>query len=305
VESILHPEEVDDWVESVVGRVREQAQTAQGTAHLLGSEEPDQAAARALMDHPLPHWVERMTTSYLEAHGGSCERRDGAWRLIWPNGDEERDIVFSAKEALSVPAAIHLTLGDARVRRLATDLAPCAAGQPFFRMAVDALPAGVCGFWSLWRITVQTQDRLEYRIVPVFLHDNGRFYVPTARFIWDQLLSMPMVTQGTVTGEAAREEFARVRSSVEEQGEVAYGELLQRHRERLEQEKEKGEYAFAARRRAIQQLGLTNVRLRRLADLDIEAWAWRQGMAKQAETVPNLECLILLRVEDSARAALA
>ena len=40
--------------------------------------------AQRLLTHPLPHWVERMTVSYLKAHGGQAERRSQSWNLTWP-----------------------------------------------------------------------------------------------------------------------------------------------------------------------------------------------------------------------------
>ena len=52
---------------------------------LLGAGTPlDPNIAQQMLEHPLPHWVERMTVSYLNSHGGKAERRGRVWDLTWP-----------------------------------------------------------------------------------------------------------------------------------------------------------------------------------------------------------------------------
>ncbi len=76
VEAILNPEKAEESVEGVVARLQEQAREARTTASVLGAtEDLEPGDARRLMTHPLPHWVERMTVSYLKAHGGRAEKR--------------------------------------------------------------------------------------------------------------------------------------------------------------------------------------------------------------------------------------
>jgi len=284
----------------VAQQMREQASAAEGAAQILGSDDPDPVEAQRLMDHPLPQWVERMAVSYLQASGGTCERRDGVWDLTWPDGREQRDVVFTAGDATRNPAAHHLTLDDTRVRELATSLPFVAPGQPVPRVTIPGLPEGVWGYWSLWRITVRTANRSHHRVMPLFLHDNGRVFIPTARFIWDTLVANEVDVHGHCHGADARQAFEQARAAVEAHGETVLGDLLQTHRAWVEREREKGTRAFAARRQAIRRLGLPNVRAKRLAQLSIEEWQWRQDLDRQAAVTPELEPLLLIRVEGAA-----
>lgn len=297
VESILRPDGLQARVEQVAQQVREQANAALGASEILGSDDIDLVEAQRVMDHPLPQWVERMTMSYLRGSGGTCERRDGLWNLTWPDGMEQNGVVFTPGDATRNPTAPHLTLDDTRVRALTTSPPVIAPGQPIACTTVAGLPDGVCGIWSLWRITVRTANRSRHRIMPLFQHDNGRVFVPTARFIWDALVSSEITIHGHLYGPDAQEAFEQARAAVEAHGETIFGDLLQTHRAWVEREREKGIRAFAARRQAIQRLGLPNVRVKRLAQLSVEEWQWRQDLERQAAVTPGLQPLLLIRVE--------
>ncbi|WP_197713653.1 DEAD/DEAH box helicase [Hydrogenophilus thermoluteolus] len=104
VEAILNPEEAETKINEVVQSIEEQARQSRQSASVLGSvEDLDPGEAQRLLAHPLPHWVERMTVSYLQAHGGKAERKHGAWELTWPGGERLTHVVFTSKEAEASP----------------------------------------------------------------------------------------------------------------------------------------------------------------------------------------------------------
>ena len=109
-DALLHPDEVDTSVDKVITRVREQARDTQASSSVLGATgDLEPSEAQRLMAHPLPHWVERMTVSYLKAHGGKAERKRRIWNLTWPDGQTSENVVFSGKDANRTPTARHLT----------------------------------------------------------------------------------------------------------------------------------------------------------------------------------------------------
>ena len=133
--------------------------------------------------------------------------------------------------------------------------------------------------------------------MPLFLRDDGRLLLPTARRIWDELLSAAVVICGYLEGDEARRIFDRLMEAAEAHGKPLYTELLTLHRERLTRERDKGEYAFAARRRTVERIGLSAVRYHRLAHLEREEHAWREQIKRKAQVSPDLVPLLLLRLE--------
>jgi superfamily II DNA or RNA helicase len=301
VEAILNPDVVETKVDEVLKSIQEQARESRQSASVLGStEDLDPREAQRLLAHPLPHWVERMTVSYLQAHGGKAERKNGAWDLTWPNGERLTNVVFTSKEAEEKPLSRHVTLEDPKVRGLAMRLPPFAPGQPVPVITLPGLAPEIMGFWSLWRISISTADWNRRRIMPLFLADDGRVFAPTARHIWDQLLTTPPTILRHLDIETSHQAFERLREAAERQGKTIYDELVQAHRERLAWEREKGEYAFAARRRAIERIGLPQVRNHRLNLLEQEEERFREQLERRAQILPEMAPLLLVRVEGGA-----
>jgi len=301
VEAILNPDVVETKVDEVLKSIQEQARESRQSASVLGStEDLDPREAQRLLAHPLPHWVERMTVGYLQAHGGKAERKNGAWDLTWPNGERLTNVVFTSKEAEEKPLSRHVTLEDPKVRGLAMRLPPFAPGQPVPVITLPGLAPEIMGFWSLWRISISTADWNRRRIMPLFLADDGRVFAPTARHIWNQLLVTKPTILRHLDVETSHQAFEQLREAAERQGKTIYDELVQAHRERLAREREKGEYAFAARRRAIERIGLPQVRNHRLSLLEQEEERFHEQLERRAQILPEMAPLLLVRVEGGA-----
>jgi len=316
VEAILNPEKVEDSVESVVVRLQEQAREARTTASVLGTTEdltPEEA--QRLLTHPLPHWIERMTVSYLKAHGGQVERRGESWNLTWPDGVTYENVVFTGKEAARIITARHLTLEDPKVRGLAVRLPRFAPGQPVPVVSIPGVSKEIQGFWSLWQISIVSHEARvasrwdgprtldpgpetrRRRIMPLFLADNGTVYTPTARHIWDQLLVASVQVRSILEAAISQSAFARLQNAAEEHGRLIYEALVQEHWARIAREREKASYAFAARRKTVERIGLPQVRSYRLNLIAQEERSFQEQLDQKALALPEMVPLLVIRVE--------
>lgn len=172
-----------------------------------------------------------------------------------------------------------------------------APGQPVSVVTIPGLTNEVTGLWSLWRIGIATMDWNRHRIMPLFLGDGGKVFTPTARHLWDQLLSAMPEIQGNLDMDESKEVLDRLTEIAEEHGKAIYDELVQEHRSRLIREKEKGECAFSARQRVIENIGLPQVRDHRLTLLQQEERAWSRELERKARTYPEMVPLLVIRVE--------
>jgi superfamily II DNA or RNA helicase len=308
VDAILNPEEVDASVDKVITRLQEQTRDTQENSSILGAtEDLEPSEAQRLMAHPLPHWVEAMTTSYLQSakcvvRGANGKTPDAepigkkghhtVWRLRWPDGHEQTGCFTH-----SAPRTPHLGLEEHRIRGLAMRLPRFAPGQPVSVVTIPGITDEVTGLWSLWRIGIATMDWNRHRIMPLFLADGGKVFTPTARHLWDRLLSVAPSVRGHLEIDDAQNAFDRLSQIAEEHGRSIYDELVQEHRLRLTREREKGEYAFAARRKIIERIGLPQVRDYRLNMLRQEERSWNEELERKSQVYPDLAPLIIIRVE--------
>ena len=298
VEVIFNPNEVDAPVDKVISRLQEQARDTQESSSVLGAtEDLEPSEAQRLMAHPLPYWVERMTVSYVNSHGGKAERKQRTWNLTWPDGEELTSVVFSSKEAERTPTARHLTLEDARIRGLAMRLPYFVPGQPISVVTIPGITDEITGLWSLWRIGIATTASNRHRIMALFLADTGKAFAPTARHVWDRLLSVAPEVRSYLDIDDARQAFALLSQTAEQHGRSIYDELVQEHNSRLMRERKKGEYAFVTRRKIIERVGLPQVRDYRLSLLRQEERAWNEDLNNKAEGYPDMAPLLVVRVE--------
>jgi superfamily II DNA or RNA helicase len=297
-QAILNPGDIEKNIEKLIQEVREQAKQEVAGRSYYGETVLDPTLAQQLSSHPLPFWVERMTMAYLRCEGGKVQRNLFGYSLEWPDGSRMEQVSFHSRDAQDRGLA-HVSLEDDRIRRLVQQLPRVVVTEPIPVVRFGSLPAEVVGYWSLWRITLDHHSFRDVKIIPIFHHDDGRILLTTARHIWDRLLEdRPEVEQmGTKTGADVEAVFLRLRSEAERQGEDAFHELHARHRQRLKREQEKGRYAFHVRREAINRIGLPEVRQHRLKRLDEEKKAWAEEMRKREQVLPELQPVVLLRVE--------
>lgn len=305
--AILNPDGIETSVDHTVARLREEIQQVREASAIYGiSEEPDVQAAERLRSHPLPHWVERMTVGYLNSHGGAASRKRSWWDLNWPDGQEHRKAVFSAREADRLTDATLLNLENSRVRGLALNLPQVAAGQLLPCVTVSGLPASISGLWGLFEIRLQAgmhQKTQLLRIpmvrrgyVSVFLSEEGKLFLPTARHIWDALQTAEAEVQATLGQDDSITAHERLQIAAEQAGQELFDALQQAHLASVAREEERGIVSFASRRKAIERVGLPEVRQFRLSRCDADESEWRHELQSARQIVPEIRSLLMLRI---------
>jgi len=305
--AILNPDSIEHSLDHTVAMLRNEIQQVRESSVIYGiSEVPDAHIAERLRSHPLPHWVERMTVGYLNSHGGKAIRRRSWWALNWPDGQEQHKCVFSIREADRLTDATLLNLENKRIRGLALDLPQVVAGQPLPCVTVNGLPFSISGFWGLYEIRLQTgiRQKPQYVRIPmirrgyvsVFLSEEGKLYLPTARHIWDSLQTSDPQVSDSLSFEESAKVYEKLQEAAEQAGRDLYEALRQEHLASVIHEEERGIVSFASRRKAIERVGLSEVRQYRLARCDAEEAEWRNELQSARQIVPEIRPLLLLRI---------
>ncbi len=308
--AIIKPDEVESSVDQAVDRIRDEIQHARESSTLYGlSEEPDVDAAQQLRSHPLPHWVERMTISYLKSQGGKTEKQKTWWNLTWPDGSKQQKCVFHTREADHVPEMTLLNLENSHVRALALKLPQLVPGQPIPRINLKGLPENITGLWGLFEIRLSALSLADRPgvaglsvpterkgLVSVFLSDGGKVFLPTARHIWDTMLTTDPVLEGSLDQSKSVDAFEKLNQTVREAGRELYEALKQKHVASIIREEERGKTAFEYRRKAIARIGLPEVRQYRQARCDAEELRWKDKLQSAREIVPEIRPLVITAI---------
>jgi len=319
--ALQHPDAIDQEIEKALQELRQQAKSSQTSKNLFIDDTPiDADQADTLKHHPLPYWLERMTLGYLaQASNASAEMQGDSWDLHWPDGESWNDCFFSNSMAEENLSSQHITLDIPKIRGLVQSIPSWAPGYPVPTVSIPTIPDSVDGIWSLWQISLgqnnagsksysrnQTSDLNAF--FPVYFTSDGKVFPATAKRIWEALLSNDAEIHDIQRQENRHEfsdgesAFDKARLIAEDAGMDFFNELKQKHTDSLNIIKEKSEYGFNARKKAIERIGLPEVRNFRHAKLESEIDEWRTSFEESKQVIPELTALLILQVTPSTGA---
>ncbi|ENT5164054.1 TPA: DEAD/DEAH box helicase [Pseudomonas aeruginosa] len=301
VHGLQDPTSIEKECDAVINQVRKKVAESRVDTDLLTDDHPLEAVeTQKWRDHPAQYWLERAVTTGLPTRGGAAEQSDDAWRLQWMDGSESFPVCFEARTAEQNPEMEWITLENPRARAVISDLPRCVAGQPLPIVQVTGLPETVLGTWSLWSVSLAASNSsasfTRRRFLPAFVTNDGRSFVPTAKRIWDLLLTEDVRLAAEPESENAAAHFEQSLTAAKGQGERLFSELLEEHRAWLAEERERACYAFESRFQAIGRIGLPAVREHRRKRLEAEHQARMANLAEAEACTPELNAVLILRI---------
>jgi superfamily II DNA/RNA helicase len=303
--AVLSPEDAEARAVRLAEEIRRRAEEARSGSRTLGAVESlstDQA--RQVANHQLPYWTERMVVSFLNRDpksGTQATPQNGRFNLVWPDGVEQSDVVFDRAEGEESGGTV-LTVEDRRVRQLLARLPSLPPSSVCPTVSIDGVSDKVSGWWSLWRVSLQSEVDREQRLVCLFVDDDGKVLGPAAKSAWDAIIDGKVRCLGAVPG-ALTPTVERLRRVASERGEPIFRELASKHQERVARERRKGRDAFKVRRKTLDHVGLDAVRQYRLRQLEQEETAWNERIERRSRVVPELTAVCVIRVGPLAEGA--
>ena len=301
VKSLQHPDAIERECDSVVSQLRSTLSESSRNSDLLAvPHDLDADQARKWRDHPAQFWLERAVVNGLAARGGSTTPNGDVWRVRWADGAETPQACFDARTASEHPAAEWLTMEDPRARAIISDVPRFVGGQPLPVIRISGLPDSVNGVWSLWEIGLAAPGASRKRFLPVFINDDCRPFVPTAKRVWDLLLTETVSVQSVADPEDSMRWFEASFRVAGAQGEAMFAVLAEEHQARIKEERDRAIYAFDARNHAIGRIGLPAVRQFRRRRLQIEHEARLAALDDMKSGVPELNAVAMVRIDAKA-----
>jgi hypothetical protein len=304
VQGLQNPNAIEAKCDAVVSQLRSTIAESRKSSDILSDGRPlDADDARKWRDHPAQFWLERAITTGLPAYGGNAVKEADVWRVRWVDGSESAKVCFDARTAEERPDVEWITLENPRARAVISDLPRCVSGQPLPTVRITGLPESVRGVWSLWEIGLSADDFSRRRFLSVFVNDEGRTFLPTAKRIWDLLLTERVEMVGAVPSADAVSGFDYSKNAAHVQGERIFAALVEEHNARIQEERERAKHAYDARYQAIGRVGLQTVRDFRRKRLRADHDARMAQLDAADAYTPDLNAVLLLRVGEPLPAA--
>ena len=302
MESLANPELMDQELAKALKAIQEGAVDKQTQDALFSDQEDLQADSyQQAANHPLPHWVAQMVEQYLlwqKAQGKEADfSRDGdSLHLAWPDGATWDQVTFQGKAAQENTSLTHVTLENPKVRGLCTQLPVWSEAQAIPVVQVHGLPSGAGGYWSLWSVQIGDGANRQISYLPLYCKTNGQFFAPASNRVWDAICNLAPDYSGLSEADS-NDVYAMVQNLAQQQGQKLFNRMAAEHHIDLEARREKGEFAFNARRKATQRIGLPEVRNYRMKLLEQEYQQWQDRIKDDEQVYPELSLHVLFELK--------
>lgn len=258
----LKPDRLESEIDEALSRVREQAKVAK-EAKQLASKPLDLPEIKRRLSKPAGYWL--------------------------------------AQFAKTSPTPLKADLRDPGTRTAIRSRRPWAPGEPVPVVGLPQLPRTVSGSWSLWRVGIRDDLGNSFtRYHPLLEAKDGALLGPSATSTWDALIDGSFQTSSTVHGDEAKKLLDRAHQLALQECRKVHAQIVEEHKARLKEDRERHEHSIRARRAAIQEIGLPEVRQHRTRKLDAEHEAWQAQQARRERLRPILELILLAQIQGGA-----
>ncbi|PKL80659.1 MAG: helicase [Candidatus Melainabacteria bacterium HGW-Melainabacteria-1] len=300
VDGILQPRDLEHKARELAEKFRNQAAQSRDSSRILATAAPpDPGLAARVLESPVQTWIEQMVISQLlsqDCQVGSSKQN--IWHLHWPDGQEMKQVVFTARDALRHPEARYLTLEESQVRVLLEQLPVWQPGQPV--PAVRLQDWTVPGYWSLWEIGTENQARDNWRqrrLLSLFVDPDFKVLNATASRIWnefyDRLLSELSESLDSAASQAL---FEQLHPLAEAQGSGLWQLLENEHSRKLADQRRRAEASWRLRERRIRQFNRDEEQTLALERLQAEKQRTETSLVLRQQLIPRLEARLLVKV---------
>ena len=297
--SLLDPSkfqaESDQWLDDIKKKLNDYKSTER-VLPVTDSSKITVEKTDSVRYSPIPNWLEKMTCAYFTDNNIPYEKTLNGI-LVKEKNTDPKYYTFDTKESLENPIPEMLTVQSDFIQRMLKKAAPVTKETPIPILKIDN-PEQVCGTFMLWKVSARNAYENQYRIAPVFISAEGDSFVAYAKRFWTDL-SMGEIA-GSVVGNApdGPQIFAHADENAEQTLLDVYNEMergINSHSLTMKQNKEK---AYSFQQRQISRIGIETIRNYRAQKLQKEYDEWLDTFGSMSQVVPELECLLIVKVEN-------
>lgn len=305
ITSLLDPARFEEAGEEWLEEIRNKLTAYQSTESLLPSlkdEEITTDKSDDLKHSPLPHWLENLTLSYLQTKDGGVKPSLFGYHLRFP-GQEWSDYTFDAKIALETPGTVHLTLQHPHISKMLAEAVIYHPDQPIPVLETAETP-GVRGYWTLWHLSLKNAYESLSSVIPLFMADNNEIFMTLAEDIWSKLMdssSSLFEIKGKISPPDTGNIFEEIREKSEICLESAYRDMEAKMMSNINRIRSNKEKALNFQEKQLNRIGIGNIRESRKRKLTVEKEHWKTAFHTDSEIIPNLECLMFVRVDNEEK----
>lgn len=166
----------------------------------------------------------------------------------------------------------------------------------------DVLSVGIAdfpnedGYFMLWELSIADDDRRARRVVPVFVNSHMVLRPVAGRRIMEALLDPTRRLSVSCESNVDDETWARLEQLSQDFAYNDFVELSGKHEKVTRENHEKYLYALGLRRKAVQRIGIPNIRDAKLSSIEAEELVAEREYSRDLQVLPEFRCMLLVRL---------
>jgi superfamily II DNA or RNA helicase len=290
-------QESKSWLEEIKKKLNDYKST-EGALPSVNSNDIKVEKVESIKHSPLPIWLEDLTKNYLTTKGIIYQHLLDGLKFKFP-GYKENIYTFNIRESINNPIPEPLSLQHEIIQNILSEAIPFTESQAI--PIVKLIPGKATpGYWSIWHLEVKNQFESTNLFQPIFISDEGDSFSAYAQEIWLKIIqeSGYLNCVGVIDRVESKIIFNGLFGKIEGILQKKYIEIEEKISNNANRIRSNREKAFDFQEKQLQKIGIENIRQSRLQRLLKEKELWVQNFDFAKQTVPDLKCLLLLRISN-------
>ena len=289
-EAVAYPDKTPKLLEDFMKELESMARERMDITKLISLNlNPEEEREKIIKIRKFEEILEKTVLSYVKHHGGKVSKGILGWNILWPDGTLMENVVFTSNRTSD--SSTILGVDHPRIREIIELSHPVTHLKSSALVRVEEVPSEVSGLWSLWMLRIDFGKKTKVHYIPVFTSDDGKTYITTANRIWEKLSEGRFsITTG------AMHDSSHHRSIAENFAQDIFEKDVFDEKQRIKSEYTRKIMAIEAKRKAIEKIGIKNIRESRLRELEMERMKIDREYNLTEEPVPELYPILVLEV---------
>jgi|Deesub1362A_J573_1020465.scaffolds.fasta_scaffold01127_9 superfamily II DNA or RNA helicase len=281
------PKLLEDFMRELEAMARERMDVTKLISLSLNPEEEREKIRRSRKFEEI---LEKTVLSFVKHRGGKVSKGIFGWNILWPDGTLMEDVSFTS-DGTSDSSKI-LGVDHPKIREIIELSHPVTHLKSSALVKVKGIPSEVSGLWSLWMLRIDFGKKTKIHYIPVFTSKDAETYTTTANRIWEKLSEGKF----SITSGIERDAYPH-KNIAEELAKDFFERDVMEEKQKIESEYTRKIMAIEAKRKAIEKIGIKNIRESRLRELEIERMKIERDYKIIEEPVPELYPVLVLEVK--------
>lgn len=244
---------------------------------------------------PIPVWLRKLCEAYFFDKNIKYELTFDGLAVNLFKDEPPKYYTFDTKVSLDNPVPELLTIQSDLIQKMLSEAIPVNenVAVPVIKVPQEGNAAGT---FMLWNISAHNAYEKQSKVVPIFISSENQYFAPYSQALWTKLSMGELGAKVDGQDNNSKELFERLQPTAEEHLQSVYSSMeneINAHSITMRENREK---AFNFQVQQAERIGIEQIKNYRVRKYKSEYETWISNYETDKQVIPELECLMMLKV---------